>query len=229
MKLVNFEIKSFWFRLLKFFASNQTALVVLLGPFPFMFLSLALISGSKWLWLACALSYIFLMMVAVAPRRYAIITLLDTLLPSIYKVLGLSETDDRITVHHLRSKRKEQYEQLTNYFPSRTGKGRIFSLRKGIVGRCFTSRRVLSESLSQNQNLIEVFPREWGYTPQEVSYLTQDRRSYFAFPIGEEGDFARAVLYMDSARSDKFTSGNETDISEKITSLFLPVLEQILK
>ena len=169
------------------------------------------------------------MIVAVTPRRYAVITLLDTLLPSIYKVLGLTESDDRITIHHLRSKRKEQYEQLTNYLPSRTGKGRIFSLRKGIVGRCFTSRRVLFESLSQNQNPLEVFPKEWGYTPEEVSYLTQGRRSYFGFPIGEDGGFAKAVLYMDSAKSDKFTSGNETDISKKIVSLFLPALEQILK
>jgi len=194
-----------------------------------MFLSSALVLDSNWLWLACALSYIFLIIVALAPRRYAIITLLDTLLPSIYEILGLTKNDDRITVHHLRSKRKEQYEQLTNYFPSGTGKGRIFSLRKGIVGRCFTSKIVLSESLSQDQNVTEVFPKEWGYTRDEVSYLTQDRHSYFAFPIGEAGGFARAVLYIDSARPDKFTSTNEIEISEKITSLFLPLLGQILK
>lgn len=231
MDRVRFWIRALWFKQLKFFASHRTASIALISPFLIIFINLELSLGHNWVWLSCiVLSYILIIVVATAPQQYATISLLDTILPSIYKVCRLSD-NDRVTLHYLRSrkKEKEQYEQLTNYFPSGTGQGRVFNLRKGIVGRCFICKEVLSTSLPQNQDLTEVFPKEWGYTAEEAGHLRQDRRSYFAFPIDEEGGFARAVLYMDSANSDRFTSANNDDITEKIKSLFLPLLEQVLK
>jgi hypothetical protein len=229
MERVRTWIRYLWFKLLKFFASNRTASVAIISPFLIIFLHLELTLGHNWIWLSCVvLSYILIIVAAIAPQQYAAITLLDTILPSIHKVLGLSDSD-RVTIHYLRSRRKELYEQFTNYFPSRTGQGRIFPLRRGIVGRCFNSKEVLSTSLPPDKDYIDVFPKEWGYTRDEVGRLRQDRRSYFAFPISEDGEFAMAVLYMDSSNPDKFTSANKDDITEEIKSLFLPLLEQVLK
>lgn len=221
----------FWFVILRFFAANWMVSVTLLSPSPIIFLHLGLtLPYKQWLWFLCAfLSYVFLIIAAIAPRQYATITLLDTILPSIHKTLKLKENDDRITIHYLQSRKKEKYVQLTNYFPTKTGAGRVFSIRKGVVGRCFTRKTALATSLPKNRSPVEVLPGEWGYTNDEVGYLKQDRHSYFAFPIGEESDFARAVLYMDSSDPDRFTSTNESEITQKIETFFLPILKQIFK
>jgi len=68
----------------------------------------------------------------------------------------------------------------------------------------------------------------WNFTDDELSRVTQDRLSYFTFPIGRDGQYAQAVLYMDSPNPGTFTDLNKQEIADKIRQLFLPQLEQVL-
>jgi hypothetical protein len=219
-------IRSSWFRLLRFFAANRTAVVAVLSPFPVLFINLGL--NYRWWFLALSLlTYVLLVTAATAPSHYARLLLLEMMLQAIHKVLELDLTA-RITIHHIRS-RSRQYEQLTNYFPlGDGGQGRRFDLGKGIVGRCFTSRAPRMTSLEEGQ-LKQVYQDDWGYTASEAARVRQDRRSFFAFPIGEHRDCARAVIYMDSADAKMFRSENENAVVARMRALFLPALEELLK
>jgi len=57
----------------------------------------------------------------------------------------------------------------------------------------------------------------------------QDRKSFFAMPIGESGKYAKAVLFMDSPQTDRFAEPNIASIEQVTRNLFLPILEEILK
>ncbi len=221
-------VRSYWMRFQRFLARNRTALVAILSPFPFFFLSLALTKHQAF-WIAAGASYALLVLAAVAPQQYARIELVDTIQPSIFDVCGL-KNGDRVTIHRICTGywRKERYEQLTNYYPYAPGQGRTTSLGKGIVGRCFTQRLPRTWSVPRNKTLAEAVPAEWNFTAAEVAHLSQDRRSFFVHPIGSEGDHARAVLYMDSADSDRFTETSAAVVADKVKRLFLPILEKVL-
>jgi hypothetical protein len=217
-----------WYRILRFFSEHRTASVAILSPFPSMFLGFGVSTGIVWFFPFAALAYCLLIMAAVSPSQYAELRLVEQLQPVIHKVLGL-HGDDRVAVMYMRSRKRELYEQLVDYFPTNTGEGRTFTLRKGIVGRCFVSRTPKSASLPRDAVLSQVLPKEWGYTADEAGYLRQDRRSFFAFPISEEGGFAKAVLYLDSSSPDRFGAGNEQGIAKKIGDVFQPLLERFTR
>ena len=154
--------------------------------------------------------------------RYATI-----LLPAIYDSLGVDPTT-RVTIHHIRSTSKQIYEQITPYYPTSTGQGRRFVFTQGITGQAFRTRRSHIYIIPADTLLQEDYLTRWSFTDDEIGRLTQDRRSFYAYPIGQEGGFAKAVLYFDSADSKTFTANRKNDLDDKIARLFLPILETLI-
>lgn len=217
-------------------AEKRTLIICTFGVVAPAFLALSLRAVIEpnvrtWLWVWSPLYLIaqtVLILTGIAPPRYAKITLLETILPSIHRVLQLGE-NDRITIHHLRDKKYRTYEQLTNYHPTRVGRGRVFSFTHGIVGQCFaTPGRAHSYAIPSGVAFVTAMQNDWSFTQDEISHLSQDRQSFFGFPIGTDGEYAKAVLYMDSPDPNTFNQQREAAITEQIDCLFSAQLAQIL-
>ncbi len=167
----------------------------------------------------------------IVPSRYAAAELLTFMLPAMYKVLELSG-DDRITVHHLKSTWwRQTYEQLTEYHPDpkRPTRGRVFPLSHGIVAQCFHNGQPVFWSMPEGKTFEDAMTDRWTFTEEQRKKLRQDRRSFMAYPLGQEGPYARAVLYMDSADSKRFSAETFEGYKRHIEEYFLPQLKEALR
>ena len=70
--------------------------------------------------------------------------------------------------------------------------------------------------------------REFISSLCELKRLTQDRLSFFAYPIGELSQYAKAVIYIDSPRR-RFNSATAAQTEETMRTLFSPLLEDIFR
>ncbi len=165
--------------------------------------------------------------VSISPEYYEKIRYAESFLPALFDVLGLDKSA-RITIHRMLSKKRQTYEQVTDYFPTRTGKGRHFDFTRGITGQAFRTRISHVYSIPTGTLLAEDYKHRWPFTDDEISRITQDRRSYYAYPIGQDGSFALAVLYMDSADQTMFSAEKKVELDSKMEKLFLPTLEELL-
>jgi hypothetical protein len=103
-------------------------------------------------------------------------------------------------------------EQVIDYVSDdpdrRTGQGRRFSPRSGIIGQAFRTGTVFvatreSEDLEQFvQELID----HWHYTLEDTKALDLRARSFIAVPLPGADDRTAAVLYVDSTKKDYFTA-----------------------
>ncbi len=233
-RVVKQKIANAWFAFLAFLARNRILVVSTFGVLAPAFLAqyLRAITDptlSTWpkFWLSLYIpAQLLLILASIAPTRYATLALLESILPSVHAVLGLKNTD-RVTIHHIRNKKDQTYEQLTNYHPTKIGRGRVFHFTHGIVGKCLTTRSPQAYSVQTGTDFVTAMKRDWSFTEDELGRLTQDRRSFFAFPIGYNGQYAKAILYMDSCDPNTFTIANKETIAKKIEELFLPQLNQL--
>ncbi len=170
--------------------------------------------------------YLVQFLAAISPSYYAKTELLESILPTIYAILEL-HGDDRLTIHHLKSKSRQLYEQITDYEPNRYGKGRVFPFSHGIVGQCFKTVTPHAYKVPQGVTFEAAMKDRWSFAVDELARLPKDRRSFFAYPLGRDGKFARAVLYMDSDRPDAFD--DEEGMEQKISKLFRRQLELIIE
>jgi len=162
--------------------------------------------------------------------RYERALLVELMLPAIHRVLRL-DSDDRVTVHVLRSLRERQFEQLTDYYPRvRPDRGRIFPLNWGIVGYCFHAHRDDNWSVGDGETFEQAYRRaRWQFTDEDLTRINQDRRSYFVFPIGREGPYAKAVLYADSKSNKTFGDESQAERRRVIEDVFLSSLTEALR
>jgi hypothetical protein len=221
------------FRIRAFLADHRTAIAAMFGVFASPFLAQffrALDSQSApsippWLWLVgFVLSYVVVVVASTSPSQYAKIELLEAMLPTISAVLELDPTTDRLTVHHLKNKRRERYEQLTNYYPTNTGKGRPFSFSHGIVGSVLKTRKPRSYVIQDGVTLEEAMQTDWGFSEEELARLNHESKSFYAYPIGGDG-VAKAVLYIDSKTT---RLANSKALTDKIENYFRRQLEAII-
>lgn len=164
---------------------------------------------------------------SITPQYYERIKLAESLLPAIYEILGLDETS-RVTIHHIRSRRTQTYEQITPYYPTNAGQGRRFPFTQGITGQAFRTRQSQAYSIPSGVSLEADYTNRWSFTRDEIATLRQDRRSFYAYPIGEEGVFAKVVLYFDSQNPSTFTVEKKIELDGKIEKVFLPTLKRLL-
>jgi hypothetical protein len=100
--------------------------------------------------------------------------------------------------------------QLLDYAPSGAGRGRIFSIRYGLVGRVWRSRRsdiqefnLIVEEGKQVVDQNELI-RAWGMSRREAQTAAEGRPSFLCVMLSNaEGDPV-GLFYMDSKDSDAF-------------------------
>jgi hypothetical protein len=224
--------RPFIFRVQEFLARNRIVITATLGVFVAPMFAQGLRTyldpkESVWPWAVAFFAlYLLQFFAAISPPHYAKAELLQSVLPTIHAVMGLQPTD-RVTIHHLKSKRRQLYEQITDYEPNRHGKGRVFPFSHGIVGQCFKTVTWHTYRIPPGITFDAAMKERWSFSVDEFARLPKDRRSFATYPLGSDGKFARAVLYMDSDRPDTFDDA--TELEKKIATLFRRQLELIIE
>lgn len=226
--------KNTYFDLQLFLVQNRTLITVLTTSFSSLSLGLFLlapfpeIDNMHWLFLAgFILSNALLVVASVTPKYYERLKFIEELFPIIHSFLKLDESS-RVTIHHIRNNKNQLFEQVTNYYPTSTGKGRLFNFTQGITGQAFKTRKPQCYSIEAQVPLRTDYQDRWSFTQEEISRLAQDRRSFLAIPIGLDGEYAKAVLYMDSGIPGMFAVENQSQFVESINEYFMPLLNKLL-
>ncbi len=231
-----------WSSLLRLIARNRAVSLAILSAIASALIGLSLTwhdasqtstGGPPFLALAAiAVAMALIVLAGAVPAEYEAAERLDLLLPVIYHVLDLRESD-RLTIHRLRTFSSRGYEQITEYYPSpqRHTQGRVFPMSHGIVAQCFShpGHPVTPWSIPDGQTFEHAMSDRWMFTDDETRRLSQDRRSFLAYPIGQHGSYAAAVLYLDSSDPSRFAGPAGADTLDKITRLFDKPLSNALK
>jgi hypothetical protein len=121
---------------------------------------------------------------------------------------------------------------MTDYYghdPGGKSRGRVFSFSHGIVGQAFKNREPTWWCVAAGTALDDAMRERWSFTTEERARITQDRRSFFAYPVGQDGPYAQAVLFIDSARQDAFGSEAADDMVRTLDTVFRPLLVEALR
>lgn len=212
-----------------FLARHRTAGVALCSTAASIFFGMFLLGGEAAVsyLLAFVLSTVLLLFFSESPARYERVALLQTVLPVIHHGLQLG-TEERVTIHRVVSKRREVYEQLTNYYPTNVGQGRTFRFSQGIVGQVLKNNEPVSWSIPADTTFEQAMKSRWSYTKDELSRLSQDRRSFFAFPLRNAKGEAIAALFVDSRDPNFFSPEREARTRDQVDKWFRPILELLL-
>jgi hypothetical protein len=221
-------------RVVDFAATHRVALSSILSAISSLALTLSLetvfsmADGWRWFWMiAFVILSVMLVSVSIAPSYYERIQYAEALLPIICDVLKLDKTA-RLTIHHVRDMRTQTYEQLVDYYPTRVGRGRTFVFTQGITGQAFRTRHSQAYSIPDNTPLDIDYQSRWAFTEDEIGRLSKYRRSFYAYPIGEAGSYAKIVIYFDSADDKTFCMTAKTTLDHTMDTLFRPILERLL-
>jgi hypothetical protein len=119
----------------------------------------------------------------------------------------------RLTLHiPVEGRAGMMLEQVIDYVSDdptrRTGRGRQFSTRSGIIGQAFRTGTLYvatreSEDLEQ---FVQELVDHWHYTIEDTKGLDLRARSFIAVPLPGADDRTAAVLYVDSTRAHYFTA-----------------------
>jgi hypothetical protein len=145
-------------------------------------------------------------LVEINDIRAKLEAVLDKVRPAIEKRKTIP--DLRCTIHVPDILFAETLYQLLDYFPRGGGRGRTFSTRFGIIGRCWRSRE------SQIGGTIPTDPQElirnWGMTREQALASGQGRQSFAAIPLCDESGTQVAIFYLDSTEKNAFAADDDT-------------------
>lgn len=191
--------------------------------------------------LASLVLVFLILLTGLTPPRYGAAELVAFMLPAIHRVLGLSNAE-RLTIHLLISERRQKYEQLTDYYPpqERSTRGRVFTFSHGIVGHVFKTNTPLCWSVLEvvSEQQLHDTPEEswkcamntrWGFDEPELARVTHGRHSFLAYPIGQVGPHARAVLFFDSPDPLRFRGRRLDADRDLLDTVFLQQLKEALR
>jgi hypothetical protein len=118
----------------------------------------------------------------------------------------------RATVHIEDALVRNALYQLTDYWPSGSGKGRRFSVRFGMLGRSWRLGRSLyaPEVPDTESQLIE----EWGMTRAQAATAAAGRRSFVCVLLRDRGQPV-GILFMDAIAEHAFDDGVELRFDER--------------
>jgi len=93
--------------------------------------------------------------------------------------------------------------QLTDYFPSKSGVARRFSIRYGILGRSWRLRE--HQGGANVSTTDQALITEYGMTAEEIETKSRRKPAYLCVLLRHEAsDLPMAVLYMDSEQEGAF-------------------------
>jgi hypothetical protein len=107
--------------------------------------------------------------------------------------------------------------QLIDYLPRGGGRGRVFSVRFGIIGRVWrlfqadTQGGLPKVSDEDETKLV----REWGMTREEAKIAAHDRPSFLCVPLAVGTDKV-GIFYMDSEKVEAFSTDSDPSILQNL-------------
>jgi hypothetical protein len=130
----------------------------------------------------------------------------------------------RCTVHVPDVLFQDSLLQLLDYQPSGGGRGRAFSARFGIIGKCWRSGEpdIQSDVATHAVELI----KEWAMTTAEALDVGHGRSSFAAVPLFDKHKQPVGVLYVDALPKDAWSTPQEAG---KKTSHDHPLCQEIAK
>jgi hypothetical protein len=117
--------------------------------------------------------------------------------------------------------------QLTDYWPSGGGSGRVWSIRYGLIGKVWRLDKPQVNDLNERDKLI----KEGGMTSEEADSQTSKsvKKSYSCSVLHEVAGNRVALLYMDAVGEDSFKAIDD-DVHQQIdrAALALKLTERIV-
>jgi len=222
-----------WTGPIAFLARHRPTVMALLSLFVGTTSSLAIVHpASNWPFLlGAAVGIVLIVYVGQIDSRFARAQLVAFMLPAIHRVLELG-IGDRITVHFMiQGLRGPRYQQLTDYFPQQMnpGQGRVFPISYGIAAQALQTVTPQCWTIPPGKDFGAAMIERWTMDKVQLATLNSSRRSFLAYPIGQQGVLARAVLYMDSDDPNRFTDNSKDTYYRKIREIFLPQLTEALR
>jgi len=119
----------------------------------------------------------------------------------------------RITVHRVVPRKgapSEELEQIVPYVGGgvRSGVGRTFSIRSGVIGRAVREKKpfAASHDAPDRAQFVQELVSKWGYTEHDAEQVSLERRAWMAVPILGSPKEVVAVIFLDSDNEAFFTS-----------------------
>lgn len=142
----------------------------------------------------------------------------------------------RCTIHVPDPIRYGRLYQLVDYCPAGAGRGRVFSIRAGIVGRVWRTEEPQCENdlldpdkhpgpLSHEQE-IDIVMSDWGMTRREAENALK-HRSYCCVPLVSDNTKV-GVLYMDAEKKGAFDETKTIELSEKANKEIAALVAKVL-
>jgi hypothetical protein len=112
------------------------------------------------------------------------------------------ERDSRSTVYVADVLYEDSILQLTDYYPTESGRGRVFPIRFGIIGRTWRSGQdqVEGEIPTDRDELV----LHWGMTTKEAAAAGQGRHSFACFVLRDSDGGKVGMLYLDATVEHAF-------------------------
>ncbi len=119
--------------------------------------------------------------------------------------------------------------QLLDYYPGGEGRGRRFSERYGIIGRCWRMRKSTADknavvstdrpvlAVNEEENRILTLIRDWGMTRQEAEQARRNRRSVLCIILKvpkHDREIPIGLLYMDAEEENAFWRKDPRDADD---------------
>lgn len=91
--------------------------------------------------------------------------------------------------------------QLLDYLPTGGGRGRVFSVRFGMIGKVWRLRQSETQgSVKTREDLVA----NWGMTSEEAKLATRDRKSFLCVLLRDDKESLLGTFYMDSQPENAF-------------------------
>lgn len=153
------------------------------------------------------------------------------ILHSVVLTFAKSEVDPslRLCVYVRDQEKPDMLRRITSIVgdDAPTAEPQEFSITVGLVGEVARVGEAGADSLPNNRNLTDYLVSHWSFTREMAATIRQDRRSWYAIPIGAKGAPCIGVLFCDSSTPRYF--GSKKSLRRKMLQLSLVSIAEILK
>lgn len=135
----------------------------------------------------------------------------------IYDFLNFNKNDEVRCSFHKPVFRKK-LKKVVGYIPNPSKEGEKLDDNKGIAGLVFHDKLILTENFHDDQEYRNLMVSNYKFTNDEMQKRSINKRSYFAFPLINENNDVKGVIFFDSNVEGTFCDEetNKKTIDERV-------------
>ncbi len=118
--------------------------------------------------------------------------------------------DFRCTIHVQDLLFSEALYQLLDYAPTGQGRGRVFPVRFGILGKAWRAGKSQAQGQVSTDPGVLIF--DWGMTSEEATAAGRGRKSFACVVLRDENRIPVGVLYFDS--NHEYAFGKQAEMEQ---------------